>query len=78
LAGGALGKVTAPTLLIVGEFDQEVVELNRQAATAMPGQTEIQLVPGATHLFEEPGALDQVASLARHWFTKKLVHKNAA
>ena len=78
LAGDWLGKVMAPTLLIVGEFDQQVVELNRRAAMAMQAQTRIEIVPGATHLFEEPGALDEVASLARDWFAKTLHHKQAA
>jgi pimeloyl-ACP methyl ester carboxylesterase len=78
LAGDALRKVVAPTLFIVGEFDEEVLELNRQAARKMKGQSEIQVVPGATHLIEEAGALEQVASLARHWFTKTLVRKQAA
>lgn len=78
LAGEALRKVVAPTLFVVGELDHEVLELNRHAAGSMSSQTEIQLVRGATHLFEEPGALDQVASLARHWFTNTLIHKRAA
>jgi pimeloyl-ACP methyl ester carboxylesterase len=67
LAGDALPRVTAPTLLIVGEFDREVLALNREAASRIGGPTDIVIVPGATHLFEEPGALDDVARLAaRH------------
>jgi dienelactone hydrolase len=72
LAGHALGNVAAPTLLIVGEFDREVLQLNRKAAGAIPALTEIQIVPGATHLFEEPGALEQVAQLASNWFAMHL------
>ena len=78
LAGDALGRVIAPTLLIVGEFDRDVIELNRQAAKAMGAPTELQIVPGATHLFEEPGALENVASLARMWFEERLISKQAA
>jgi pimeloyl-ACP methyl ester carboxylesterase len=78
LAGEALDKVAAPTLLIVGEFDHEVIELNQQAAKAMRTPTELQIVPGATHLFEEPGALEQVASLARKWFEERLIRRQAA
>ena len=68
----------APTLLIVGEFDRDVIELNQQAAKAMRAPTELQIVPGATHLFEEPGALENVASLARTWFDEELIRKQAA
>jgi putative phosphoribosyl transferase len=78
LAGDYLGKVTAPTLLIVGERDPEVIELNRQALKAMRGPTELQIVPFATHLFEEPGALEQVALRARRWFEERLIHQQAA
>jgi putative phosphoribosyl transferase len=79
LAGNALDKVTAPTLLLVGEFDRDVIELNQQAAKAMSATTtELQIVPGATHLFEEPGALETVASSARTWFAEKLIRKQAA
>ena len=78
LAGSALGRVIAPTLLIVGEFDRDVIELNQQAAKAMRAPTELQIVPGATHLFEEPGALENVASLARTWFDEELIRKQAA
>ena len=78
LAGDYLAEVTAPALLIVGERDTEVIELNRQALKAMRGPTELQIVPYATHLFEEPGALEQVALRARWWFEEKLIHQQAA
>ena len=78
LADFALSKVAAPTLFIVGELDQQVLELNRKAAAAVPAVTEIQVVPRATHLFEEPGALEQVARLASEWFTRHLTRKKAA
>ena len=68
LAGDALRRVKAPTLLIVGGLDTPVIELNRQASMSMGAQNVIEIVPGATHLFEEPGKLDEVASLARDWF----------
>ena len=68
LAAEALGAVSAPTLLIVGGLDDTVLELNRQAAAAMSAECRIAVVPGATHLFEEPGTLEQVAALAREWF----------
>lgn len=72
LAGDALPAVTAPTLLIVGELDDVVIELNRQAIARMHCETELKIVPDATHLFEEPGALDLVAQLAGHWFAEHL------
>ncbi|MBI3980093.1 MAG: dienelactone hydrolase family protein [Chloroflexi bacterium] len=68
LAGPYLKRVQAPTLLIVGGRDEVVLELNRQALTQLPPPRELVVVPGATHLFEEPGALEQVAELARSWF----------
>lgn len=68
LAGASLADVTAPTLLIVGGRDEVVLDLNRQAAVAIPAECRIAVVPGATHLFEEPGALEQVAVLARDFF----------
>jgi len=68
LAGAALGQVIAPTLLIVGGEDGVVVDLNRQALAALSGEKALEIVPGATHLFEEPGALEQVAQLATNWF----------
>jgi pimeloyl-ACP methyl ester carboxylesterase len=72
LAGDALPRVTAPTLLIVGELDREVLELNRAAQSRLGGPTELVIVPGATHLFEEPGALDDVARLATRYFMRYL------
>jgi len=78
LAQGYLEKVQAPTLLIVGEFDRDVMELNRTAARSMRAPVEIRTILGATHLFEEEGALEEVAALAREWFEKKLRHKQAA
>jgi dienelactone hydrolase len=72
LAGEALRRVTAPTLLIVGGNDAEVLRLNRQALQALPGKSRLVVVPGATHLFEEPGALARVAVLARDWFVRHL------
>jgi putative phosphoribosyl transferase len=73
LAGPALTRVRAPTLLIVGGRDLQVIELNRQALTLLRGEKELVIVPGATHLFEEPGALEQVADLARQWFERHLI-----
>jgi putative phosphoribosyl transferase len=72
LAGDALEHVTAPTLLIVGERDGQVLELNREAQTRMRGETLLEIVPGATHLFEEPGALERVGDLAAGWFVAHL------
>ncbi|HTH92626.1 phosphoribosyltransferase family protein [Mycobacterium sp.] len=69
LAGRSLTKVHAPTLLIVGGRDEVALELNRRAQAATPGECALTVVPGATHLFEEPGMLEQVAVLARDWFT---------
>ncbi len=68
LAGEALERVRAPTLLIVGGDDTQVIELNQQALDRLPGAKSLIVVPGATHLFEEPGTLDVVESLAREWF----------
>lgn len=68
LAGAALGSVRAPTLLIVGGADEPVIELNEQAMAAMQAEVRLEVVPGATHLFEEPGKLSRVVSLARGWF----------
>ncbi|HEX6704305.1 MAG TPA: dienelactone hydrolase family protein [Albitalea sp.] len=70
LAADALEDVRAPTLLIVGGADTEVIALNRQARDRLSCETDLRIVPGATHLFEEPGALDAVAGLARDWFTR--------
>jgi pimeloyl-ACP methyl ester carboxylesterase len=67
-----LSRVRAPTLRLVGGDDHPVLELNRLACEAMRGQAELAIVPGATHLFEEPGALEQVASLAGAFFARSL------
>jgi putative phosphoribosyl transferase len=72
LAAAALGRVEAPTLLIVGDRDEEVVRLNEVALASLKAESELQLVPGATHLFEEPGALDHVAMLAIDWFQRHM------
>jgi pimeloyl-ACP methyl ester carboxylesterase len=64
--------VHQPTLLIVGQRDPAVLELNRKAMQKPGGETRLVIVPGASHLFEEPGALEQVAQLARDWFTEHL------
>jgi dienelactone hydrolase len=72
LAGDALAHVRAPTLLIVGSRDEPVIELNRRAMRRMQAHVELEIVPGATHLFEEPGALDEVAALAATWFDRYL------
>jgi putative phosphoribosyl transferase len=68
LAGPRLDRVSSPTLLIVGGEDREVLELNRQAQRRLRGETRLEVIPGATHLFEEPGALEEVARLAVEWF----------
>jgi putative phosphoribosyl transferase len=72
LAGEALAQVRAPTLLVVGGNDVPVIELNRQALAQLGGEKKLVIVPGATHLFEEPGALERVAELAREWFLEHL------
>lgn len=72
LAGGELGEVQAPTLLIVGGCDAEVLRLNRMALRELHCHARLEVVPGATHLFEEPGALETVAHLAGEWFTTHL------
>ena len=69
LAGDALPKVQAPTLLIVGDNDDIVIELNERARDQMRWEVKLEIIPGATHLFEEPGALEQVAKLASNWFS---------
>jgi putative phosphoribosyl transferase len=74
LAGDALDRVRAPVLLLVGGRDQEVLRLNRAAAERLPGPHEVQVIPGATHLFEEPGTLEQVAEAAREWFEETARH----
>jgi putative phosphoribosyl transferase len=75
LAGPRLADVRAPTLLIVGGDDTMVLDLNRQAQAELRCENRLEVVPGATHLFEEPGALDEVADLARDWFNRHLVAK---
>jgi putative phosphoribosyl transferase len=73
LAGEALRRVAAPTLLIVGGNDLEVLRLNQQAQAVLAGESRLEIVPGAGHLFEEPGALERVALMARDWFQRHLV-----
>ena len=68
LAGAALPNVRTPTLLIVGGDDRPVIVLNREAASHMQGDVQMEIVPGASHLFEEPGTLERVAELAGEWF----------
>jgi dienelactone hydrolase len=77
LAGPALARVRAPTLLIVGEADYLVIGLNREAFAKLKCERRLVIVPGATHLFEEPGALDEVARLAREWFERHLTPAEA-
>jgi dienelactone hydrolase len=72
LAGGALPYVLAPTLLIVGGADEPVIQLNEDARSQMSAKVRLEIVPGATHLFEEPGALDHVSRLAVEWFAEHL------
>jgi dienelactone hydrolase len=72
LAGDALPRVLAPTLLIVGGADDVVIELNRQAMRRMRGPVSLEIVPGATHLFEEPGTLEEVSRLALSWCRRHL------
>jgi dienelactone hydrolase len=72
LAGDALPQVVAPTLLTVGGLDEQVIELNEQALALLNPASRLVIVPGATHLFEEPGTLEQVAQLARDWFVDHL------
>jgi dienelactone hydrolase len=72
LAGEALPKVQAPTLLIVGGNDDIVIELNEQARDRMHCEVKLEIIPGATHLFEEPGTLEEVAQVARNWFVKHI------
>jgi putative phosphoribosyl transferase len=73
LAGDELGAVKAPTLLIVGGDDDVVIQLNEQALRRLHCTKELVVIPGATHLFPEPGALEEVARLARDWFARHLV-----
>ncbi|HEY6140629.1 MAG TPA: alpha/beta hydrolase, partial [Thermoanaerobaculia bacterium] len=72
LAGPALPAVQAPTLLIVGGDDGPVIEMNREAYDRMACERRMVIVPGASHLFEEPGTLEEVARLAAEWFTRHL------
>jgi len=76
LAGEALTRVNCPTLLIVGGHDDAVIELNEAARAQMNCPTELVVVPGATHLFEEPGTLEKVADLAAEWFARYLAPTN--
>jgi putative phosphoribosyl transferase len=78
MAGPLLGQVRAPTLLIVGGDDTGVLELNREALAQLRCEKSLEIVPGATHLFEEPGALDQVIDLARKWFVRHLIERSRA
>jgi putative phosphoribosyl transferase len=73
LAGPRLSRVRAATLLIVGGRDQEVLELNREAMRQMLAEVELVIVPGATHLFEEHGTLEQVGRHATRWFARWLL-----
>ena len=72
MAGAALARVHAPTLLIVGSHDEEVLALNRLALEHIVGNKQLVVVPGATHLFEEPGTLEEAARLAAEWFARHL------
>jgi pimeloyl-ACP methyl ester carboxylesterase len=72
LAGDALSRVRAPTLLIVGGNDAPVIRMNRDAFEQLGADKKLEIIPGATHLFEEPGALEEVAQLARAWFVRYL------
>ena len=75
LAGDALSRVVAPTLLIVGGADEPVIDLNEEARRRMSAVVSLEIIPGATHLFEEPGAMDQVSRLALRWFVQYLDRK---
>jgi putative phosphoribosyl transferase len=72
LAGDALEAVRAPTLLVVGSLDEPVLRMNREALARLRCEKELRIVEGATHLFEEPGTLEQVAELARDWFAARM------
>jgi putative phosphoribosyl transferase len=72
LAGAALGAVRAPTLFLVGGLDDRVLELNEAARAQLRGESQLVVIPGAGHLFAEPGTLERVASLARDWFVRYL------
>jgi pimeloyl-ACP methyl ester carboxylesterase len=73
LAGSALARVRAPSLLIVGERDEVVIELNREALSKLTSPATLVIVPRATHLFEEPGTLERVVELAIDWFDRHLL-----
>lgn len=73
LAVAHLAGVMAPTLLIVGGWDAEVAELNREALARIPAEKRLEIIPGATHLFEEPGKLEEVADLAEEWYRRYLI-----
>jgi len=77
LAGDTLRQLRVPALLIVGSLDTEVLALNRAAAAAIPGGAGIEVIEGATHLFEEPGTLDAVVRIARDWFASRLGRERA-
>lgn len=77
VASAMLARVRAPTLLIVGGLDGEVIDLNEAAFQQLGGPKEMRIVPGATHLFDEPGALEQVAELAADWFSRHLAGRTA-
>ncbi len=78
MAGPALENVRVPVLLIVGGEDRTVLNLNRMALARLGGEKKLEIIPGATHLFEEPGALEQVAQLARQWFGQYLGRAKAS
>ena len=78
LAGDALPKVKSPTLLIVGGMDYPVIRMNEDAYSQLGCEKELKIVPGATHLFEEPGTLKEVAKLAAEWFQRHVVADVAA
>jgi putative phosphoribosyl transferase len=77
LAGPSLATVMAPTLLIVGGLDTPVIQMNRDAMKQMHGEVTLEIVPGATHLFEEPGTLERVSELAGNWFARYLQRRNS-
>ncbi len=76
LAGAALKKAKAPTLLLIGSRDPEVIELNKYAFLQLGGEKKMEIIPGATHLFEEPGTLEKVCELAYEWFDTWLIQSN--
>ena len=72
LAGDFLLRLTVPTLLLVGGLDTEVIELNREAMAKLKNEKKLVTIPGATHLFEEPGALEEAAKISTEWFLRYL------